>query len=334
MKTIRITQILFLSFFLVLASCDKHEEIIPNKQEVKGNSEITNDFSLKSLSSISYCGTPTVVDFIAGQTIKAGLITVSNDQNFVYVTFSTSNDWQIGKTHLYVGSFSSIPVNSNGSPKIGLFPYSTTHQPMVSEYTYKIEISKLSSNFVVAAHAEVHKVVNGSVVQSETAWGNGVKFVKKGTWATYFNYSLQSCCEIVPQNFKIFGGQTILAGNLVVTNDNEYLYVTYNTSGNWYLNAVHLHVGSAQSIPVNSSNVPIPGQFQYSQNFNELKNSYTFKISLSGLPECYAIAAHSELVEVVNGVVISSETGWSDGTNFPNTNRWGWYSSYCTQGCK
>ena len=123
---------------------------------------------------------------------------------------------------------------------------------------------------------------------------------------------------------------TIPVGNLIVVNDDDYLYVSWNLSGCWELEETHLFVGLAEDLPVNNANVPIPGQFPYSDNHATGTQSYTYSIPLSGLPECLIIAAHAA---VTNPCTNSSETAWSDGTSFPGTNRWGWYSNYCLQSC-
>jgi hypothetical protein len=311
---------------MVLFSCSKEDAL-----SVKDTSESS---LLKAGSLTQYFGTPAVVPFLAGQNTEAGTITVGNDADNVYVVFKTTGEWVMGQTHLYVGEKTLCPVNKNSSPKIGLFPYATAHDPKVQEYTYTISRKALPKTFIVAAHAEVYRIVNGAVVQTETAWGKGSQFVDKGSWAMYFDYTIQEGCSIKPVVFDYLGGQTILTGNLTVTNDDKNLYVTYNTNKNWYLNAVHLYVGTLGGMPVNNSSTPIPGKFPYNVPFSALQTTYTITIPLTGLPSCYIIAAHAELVQKIDGVVISTETGWSAGTQFPNTNRWGFYSAYCTQYCK
>jgi hypothetical protein len=325
MKQVYHIAIVLLFLSSLFSACEKQFVQPSAESEV----EVTVDKKLIS----NVCGS-TTVDFMAGQNTVAGSITVSNDNEYVYVTFATKGGWVMGKTHLYAGALSGVPVNNSGAPKIGLFPKTATHNPYVTEYTYKYLKRNLPECFVVAAHAEVRKIVNGVVVQSETAWGKGTNFVSKGTWAMYFNYCVQKCCVIEPKVFNYFGGQTIPTGSLVVTNDKENLYITYTTTGNWYLNATHLYVGTLEGLPVNKAKTPIPGQFPYTQTYSPRVQNFSYTIPLSKVPACMIIAAHAELVQVVNGTVVSTETGWSFGTQFPGTSRWGWYSSYCVQTCK
>lgn len=325
----RLSKLLFVGVLgLLLYSCNNTglEEL-----EGVGVAVETEDSNFKSGEVISFCNQATEVDFLAGQNIKAGTILIGNDNDFVYVIYQTANGWYFSQTQLYVGVKEGVPVNKQGNPQIGLFPLKTVHSPLASYFVYKIRKSDLPEAFIVAAHADVQKVIDGVVVQKETAWSQGTRFVSKGNWAMYTDYEIQNCCEIVPEEFDFLGGQTILAGKLSVTNDSEYLYVTFTTSGNWYLNATHLYVGTLSGLPVNRSSVPVPGSFPYKVTYPQLVNSYTYQIPLSGLPECLIIAAHGELRQVVNGTVVSEETGWSFGTPFPGSNRWGWYSSYCLQ---
>lgn len=314
----------------VLISCTKEDDFFSNEELYIEAAPV----DYKSAQQTTYFGTPTVVPFMAGQNIEMGSVTVANDADYVYVILEAVNNWVIGKSHVYVGTKELLPVNKNGNPQIGHFPYTSTHNPMVTYHMFKIERDKLPTSFTVAVHAEVHKIENGQLIQSETAWGKGLRFVTKGSWAMYFGYTIQEKqCTYVTETFDYFGGQTINTGILSVTNDETYLYITYQMSSNWYMNKVHLFVGELQNLPVNKSKTPIPGQFPYVEGFASPIKSHTFTIELAKLPDCYIIAAHAELVQIENNVILSKETGWSFGTPFPETNRWGWYSSYCTQVC-
>lgn len=280
-------------------------------------------------------GCSMVYTLYAGQHIDVGTITVSNDDENIYVTYSTENGWVMDQTHLYVGASSGIPVNNSGNPTIGLFPYNNEHHGATT-FTVTVPIDESLDCYAIAAHASVSLLgPDNSVIQTETAWGNGPQMNESGSWATYSEYCLMDCgCDIETISFDIFGGQTIPAGTLDVTNDDENLYVTYNLSGNWYTGQTHLYVGSPDGLPVNGQNTPIPGQFPYSVHHDPMTQSYTYTIPLSTLPPCYIIAAHSELHLLdANGNEIQEETGWSFGTEFPGSDRWGWYSEYCTQTC-
>lgn len=198
----------------------------------------------------------------------------------------------------------------------------------------------ISSGPVVAAHAEVHGTA-GSGFGAETAWANGTGF-GGNSWAMYTDYCIQDCapeCEFPTETFDIIGGQTVNEGYLEVTNNSDSLYVTYNFTGGWEADVTHLYVGDLAGLPTNNANTPIPGQFPLKTEHFRVGGAsittYTYVIPLSELPSCYIIAAHaSTTLYNEDGEEEYSNTSWSYGTEFPNTNRWGWYSNYCTGGCE
>ena len=135
--------------------------------------------------------TPTEVTLIAGQTMDAGTVNVSNDANYIYVTYTTTNGWVLTQTHLYVGDCALIPVNNPGNPIPGQFPYVSSHNN-VTTYTYQIPISAIPSGACgcIAAHAVV-KQYNSSnqLINTQTAWGNGVRInLSGGNWGMKFDY--------------------------------------------------------------------------------------------------------------------------------------------------
>lgn len=147
------------------------------------------------------CGRATTVDLLAGQTTKAGTVTVSNDAVNLYVTYNTAGTgWYLSATHLHVaGSLAEIPQTKSGNPKIGTFSYKRDYAPPVTEDTYIIPLAQYgweadrTTPLVVAAHAVVVKLDGfGVTTATETGWAAGLSF-PGGSWAMYFNYQLQSC---------------------------------------------------------------------------------------------------------------------------------------------
>ena len=306
------------------------------KQTVQPSSNLA-DGSQNTTNVITPCGEPVVTSLMAGQNIDAGAITVQNTEDSLFVTFSTDGGWVLGKTHLYVGLLEDMPSTSGGNPQIGNFPYQHTINPYTTSDQYAIALSDLPNCFIVATHAEVHLLgSNGEVVDSQTGWGQGNQMNESGSWAMYSSYCVQECspCEFVTESFDLFAGQTIDVGDLLVTNDEENLYITYQATGDWFVGKVHVYVGAIDGLPVNGANVPIPGQFPYSEAYNPYTQTATVTVPLTGLPTCYVIAAHAEMHRVVNGEEVQEETGWSFGTPFADTDRWGWTSPYCTQICE
>lgn len=132
--------------------------------------------------------TPTTVSLMAGQHINVGSVSVTNDAEYIYVTYTTTGNWVLSQTHLYVGACHLIPVNNSGNPRIGHFPYRSGHANL-NTYTYRVPATAIINCGCIAAHAVVKKLNgSGNVVQTETAWGNGTQITPGGSWAMKFAY--------------------------------------------------------------------------------------------------------------------------------------------------
>jgi hypothetical protein len=138
----------------------------------------------------------TEVTLMAGQTMNAGTVSVTNDANYYYVTYTTANGWVLTQTHLYVGSCATIPVNNPGNPIPGQFPYNSTHS-YTTTYTYQVPISVIGAGNCgcIAAHAVVVKLnSSGGVASQQTGWGNGTPINPgSGNWGMKFEYC--TCTE-------------------------------------------------------------------------------------------------------------------------------------------
>ena len=138
------------------------------------------------------------------------------------------------------------------------------------------------------------------------------------------------------QSYDLIAGQTINVGDMMVSNDDEFLYVTYQTEGGWMLKEIHLFVGPLEFFPVNKKKIPVPGHFPIKEYYSPPEELVTFAIALSEIPECPLIAAHAVVVKDD-----MEETAWGFGTSFddffPNVkvNRWGWViDDYCIEECE
>ncbi len=243
-------------------------------------------------TSAEICGEASVSTLWAGQTHNSGSLTVSNDENYLYVTFTTTGDWLLQKTHLNVSSsLSGVPVNRQGIPVPGKFEYSSSHD-FVSSYTYAISLDNLDSELVtIAAHSEVVQLnEEGSVIRAETAWGGdirgsgnrwwfystyeiqecvtshvcynsdtawsaGTRFVEQGNWATYTEYNG------VEKTVTLFAGQNKNAGTVTfapVADNQVMITITFNTG--WGLQDVDeaVKIQGYDSVP---SGNPSPGSF-------------------------------------------------------------------------
>lgn len=131
----------------------------------------------------------------AGQTINAGSITITNDANNIYVTYSMANGYTLTQTHLYVGPVALIPTNHPGNPMPGQFPYSNVHDHATT-FTYIIPVSRIGNNTcgAIAAHATVEKLdAGGQVIDQQSMWGNGPRINGSGggNWAMYTPFCVQ-----------------------------------------------------------------------------------------------------------------------------------------------
>ena len=114
--------------------------------------------------------------------------------------FDKTSAYYLAETHLYVGNLVGLPI----PPSPGQFPYKTSyHDNGVQSVTYTIPLSELPDCYVIAAHSTVvetpeFEVVDGDVLDSETAWSFGTEFFpgeEKGRWGWYSNYCTQVCEE-------------------------------------------------------------------------------------------------------------------------------------------
>lgn len=139
----------------------------------------------------------------------------------VEATIITTGEWTMGKAHFGIWTRDQFlalwnpTLTAEGSivnfrliP--GQFPY---HSPALDplstrEYRFRVDVTPLlaAANLVpgqnwlglyAAVHAEVHRVVDGSIVQSETAWGGGFQN-QKGNWAMYTVLTIKATDAVPP----------------------------------------------------------------------------------------------------------------------------------------
>lgn len=185
----------FFTLSVLFVSCSKTDNELPgneNKPEsiIKAPTGSGSETGREADTPPTGTCTPTVVTLFAGQTINAGTVTVSNDANFIYVTFNTANGFVLTQTHLFVGECALIPVNRPGNPIPGQFPYTSAHSN-VTTYTYTIPIMAIPVGACgcIAAHAVVNQFnATGGITNQQTAWGNGTVINPDGQWGMKFNY--------------------------------------------------------------------------------------------------------------------------------------------------
>ncbi|MFN8243256.1 MAG: hypothetical protein U0X40_04295 [Ferruginibacter sp.] len=192
-KTILVLAVSFAAATVFLFSCKKAGPdpdgaatlTASGLQQGSGNS---NDIIVGRTGGEGNCD-PTTVTLIAGQTLDAGTVSVSNDASNIYVTYSTANGYLLTQTHLFVGDCAAVPVNGQGNPQPGHFPYSSTHNYSTT-YTYQVPMASFGSCGCIAAHAVVVKLNgSGQVIETQTGWGNGIRINPNGgNWGMKFDY--------------------------------------------------------------------------------------------------------------------------------------------------
>lgn len=175
---------------LLIAAVTITTVFVSCKKEVPVKEETTAEIISPRVDNPEECP-PTTVQLTAGQTINSGTVTVSNDANFIYVTYTTANGYLLTQTHLFIGGCAAVPVNGQGNPVPGQFPYASTHN-YLNSFTYQVPISALGTAGCgcIAAHAVVVKLNSaGQVIEQQTGWGQGSRInPNSGNWGMKFEY--------------------------------------------------------------------------------------------------------------------------------------------------
>ncbi len=182
------------------------------------------------------CGLPTVVTLWAGQTIDVGTITVTNDDVNLYVTYQTNGDWYLTEAHLYVLDYEPV-----GRLAPGKAPYKWEGGPVTS-FTFTVPLDNYECGAVLwlQAHAVVVKIVDGEVVQEETAYGGDVVKPRKGSWYANIMYVVE-CCEDEPSCWEFVDETAWAAGPRYVRQGNWATYTPYVPDSSVVLYAGQYH---------------------------------------------------------------------------------------------
>ena len=194
--------------FALVTSCEPDEQINSFKSDgtqisVDKNAQTPLEPTALTKDEIAdnSCEEPVEQILYAGQHIEVGTVSVSNDEEFLYVTYDlTGTGWWLKETHLFAGDLENVPFGNSGNPKIGHFPYHGDHD-MTQEYHFEIPLEKVSSQdcFAIIAHAVVVSKENGNITSSETAFAFGADQFGEpnefdgNRWGWFVDYCLQDC---------------------------------------------------------------------------------------------------------------------------------------------
>jgi hypothetical protein len=142
------------------------------------------------------------------------------------------------------------------------------------------------------------------------------------------------------QDTPLLADQDIDVGSVTVeqTEEGGSLFVTYTTTGDWYMTETHLHVAEdCDDIPQTGSGNPKIGQFEFSDTHDPAVQEHTIEVPLDGDWEPgddLCIAAHADVFKDMNdnGVfdpdVDREETAWGEGDEFTEQGSWAMHFDY------
>jgi hypothetical protein len=135
-------------------------------------------------------------------------------------------------------------------------------------------------------------------------------------------------CEPVC-DYKLFAGQNMLVGQVLVRRGYDYICVEYHVDDCWCITETHLHVAeSLEGIPQTRRGNPIPGQFDFKGEHDCVNYVYYHVPVPAGSTGDLYIATHAV---VTNDCTGKTETAWASfcGTccDFPGNN-WATYFTY------
>ncbi|MCD4683547.1 MAG: hypothetical protein K8R86_09720 [Bacteroidales bacterium] len=125
--------------------------------------------------------------------------------------------------------------------------------------------------------------------------------------------------------------ETVVAGTVTVGNDENFLYVTYELTGNYWIDNAALYVGPADDVPGtlygNGTGSFSPWNFPYKYFPWNPVQTKTFVVDLSTLEDCFLVVAYAYVQDVSTG-----DYYFIYGKN--NNKSPGFYFDYCKQSCQ
>ncbi len=149
-----------------------------SKQEL-----VTQSDNIEAIDAIVYVDKCAITSFNFGE---AGNISVKNDRDFIYYTFTANNNYFLSQVSLhYTAEVSGFPTNNGGNILPKNFLHQKTLAAGVVNYEYKVPNSLYGYDLLVASNV----TFQNSAGEAVSFWAGDIA-VKKGNWA-YFNYNVQ-----------------------------------------------------------------------------------------------------------------------------------------------
>ncbi len=122
-----------------------------------------------------------------------GILQITNDIDFVYVTVSGINDYLLADLKLHIAnSISEFPLTSNNNLPPGQMEYKENFNPYLSEYTFELPYSGVTDDLKFIA-------LNSTLIKDGVFVNTwiGDNIIGKNKWA-YLKYSIQECNNNIP----------------------------------------------------------------------------------------------------------------------------------------
>lgn len=202
MKIKKILSVLLI--VLLMLSCKKIE---PSESFNKQSYNLSDTSMSTTNNALDYyqCGGTNTSILKTSNYLNIGSVTVTNNFEFIEVTISSTNNWVLNKTRIFIGLASNVPLNNNGSVKLNMLPYIVTHPWDTDTYKLRVLRSSISGipvntgNIIVIVQADVSKInkITCAIYDNKSAYGVGVPFNNSSCNITYkIPYFLNSCVEV------------------------------------------------------------------------------------------------------------------------------------------
>lgn len=144
--------------------------------------------------------------------------------------------------------------------------------------------------------------------------------------------------------FTLWAGQTIDAGDLIVSNDETNLYVTVVSNGGFTGDEnIKMWLGTDFSL-LNGAGLsrPAAGGFPYKTTVSEGETTYTFTVALNAIPfydvsscgnQAIHVVVHADVIALHEDGTTSEETAWGGDTQGPGK-AWWFYTDFVPACCE
>ena len=214
MKKLKLLLSLSILFF-ALYSCNEQLDVqgLESTESIDSKKPVIKAFeTLASDADVNYCGEkPVECTLKAGQHIDAGLVTIMNDDEYLYVKVYSEAGFQDVDENIKMWIGTEVPDKRLPA---GHFPYKVTESG--NTHIFQIPLSSLSSGDDVVWDGEcgvnntdpliiiVHADVITKSGSSETAFGGCEEGQGRGAWWYYMNYVIE-CCDEEEELLNAFG---------------------------------------------------------------------------------------------------------------------------------